>query len=123
MQKFSLDSHGKLTKRVKLNGAALLTTSYARDVLGRIVSVVDPKLNVWSYTYDGLGRRVAVNDPDLGAWAYTYDAASRLIYQVDAKAQATALTYDELGRVTGKYVYGKDSAGATIAVTVHIIGI
>ena len=117
MQKFSLDSHGKLTKRVKLNGAALLTTSYARDVLGRIVSVVDPKLNVWSYTYDGLGRRVAVNDPDLGAWAYTYDAASRLIYQVDAKAQATALTYDELGRVTGKYVYGKDSAGATVQET------
>jgi RHS repeat-associated protein len=117
VQKYALDSGGKLTKRIKLNGAVPLTTEYRRDVLGRIVSVIDPKLNAWSYSYDGLGRRTAVSDPDLGAWTYTYDAASRLIYQVDAKAQATALTYDELGRVTGKYVYGKDGAGATVQET------
>ena len=85
VQKFTLDAHGKLTKRVKLNGATALTTSYTRDVLGRIIGVVDPKLNTWAYSYDGLGRRIAVNDPDLGSWTYAYDAASKLVSRQDAK--------------------------------------
>ena len=106
VQIITLDVNGKVVKRVKLKGASPITTTYARDVLGRIVGVVDPALNAWSYSYDGLGRRVKVSDPDLGAWAYNYDAASRLISQTDAKGQATLLAYDELGRVSSKTVTG-----------------
>ena len=90
-----------------------LTTSYARDVLGRIVGVVDPKLNTWAYSYDGLGRRIAVADPDLGSWTYAYDAASKLVSQQDAKGQITNLTYDALGRVTAKTVSGSGLAVET----------
>jgi YD repeat-containing protein len=78
---------------------APVLTEYRRDVggffktalLGRIVSVIDPALNMWSYTYDGLSRRTSVSDPDLGNWSYQYDAASRLT----ARLNRTGFTGDQ----------------------------
>ena len=106
-QSFGLDAAGKLTRRIKYkSGDAPLVTEYRRDLLGRIVTVVDPRLNQWDYSYDWLGRRTAVHDPDLGNWSYVYDAASRLTSQTDARMIVTALTYDELSRVKSKTVSG-----------------
>jgi YD repeat-containing protein len=89
-------------------------------VLGRIVRVVDPKLNVFSYSYDGLGRRVGVSDPDLGVWAYSLDeqraghynrckltAAARSVAERSVGGAAVLLVYaqrqndyDTVGRLT-----------------------
>ena len=43
--KFTTDAMGEMTKRVKLKGATPIAMQYARDVLGRIVGVIDPQLN------------------------------------------------------------------------------
>jgi YD repeat-containing protein len=104
IQKYSLDADAKLVKRVKMKAATPLLTEYRRDLLGRIVSVIDPQLNSWAYAYDALGRRTSVSDPDLGNWSYTYDAAGRLVTQTDAKLAVTSLTYDALSRVKTKTV-------------------
>jgi RHS repeat-associated protein len=113
IQKYVMDADAKLTKRVKMKGTTALLTEYRRDLLGRIVTVIDPLLNQWAYAYDQLSRRTAVADPDLGAWSYVYDAAGRLTSQTDAKSQVTALTYDALSRVTVKAVTGAGLATET----------
>ncbi len=105
-QLYSLDARGKLVKRIKMKGSTPVLTEYRRDALGRIVTVVDPALNIWSYVYDGLSRRTNVSDPDLGNWQYAYDAASRLTAQTDAKGQTTNLIYDVMSRVKTKTVSG-----------------
>ncbi len=102
--KQAFNANGQLTKRIKLEGATERTTEYRRDLLGRVVTVIDPALNTWGYSFDMLGRRTQVKDPDLGTWNYTYDAASRLVTQTDAKAQLTSLTYDAMSRVLTKTV-------------------
>ncbi len=109
-QLYSLDSNGKLTKRIKMKGTTTVFSEYRRDVLGRIVTVVDPALNTWTYVYDGLGRRIDVVDPDLGHWSYVYNADSTLYSQTDARGISTYLGYDALGRVMGKSVYNPATA-------------
>jgi YD repeat-containing protein len=106
LQKLSLDAQGKLVSRVKMKGATPLLTEYRRDLLGRITTVIDPRLAQWSYGFDLAGRRISVADPDLGIWSYIYDAAGRLVSQTDAKGQVSTLTYDPLSRVLTKTVTG-----------------
>lgn len=106
-----VDSHGLLSKRVKVRNMGssptqYVVTEYDHDALGRVVRIHDPLGNQWAYNYDGLGRRTSVSDPDLGNWNYIYDNASRLIAQIDAKGQRTAFSYDALSRVTSKLVHG-----------------
>jgi RHS repeat-associated protein len=105
VQKFVSDANGKLTKRIKMKGTIAITTQYARDVLGRIIGIMDPLLNKWVNTYDGLGRRIDVIDPDLGHWSYVYNANGTLNSQTDARGIITYLGYDAMARVTGKSVY------------------
>ena len=42
-----IDVSAKLTKRMKMKGATPLTTSYNRDLLSRIKTVLDPQGNKW----------------------------------------------------------------------------
>jgi RHS repeat-associated protein len=113
IQKYTMDADAKLVMRVKMKGGAALLTEYRRDLLGRIVTVIDPLLNQWTYAYDQLSRRISVSDPDLGNWSYVYDAGGRLTSQTDAKAQVTTLTYDALSRVKTKTVTGAGLATET----------
>ena len=117
VQTFTLDPNAKLTKRTKMKGATPLTTSYNRDLLSRIKTVLDPLGNQWTYGYDGLSRRMSVADPDLGSWSYIYDAGSRLTSQTDARGVVTTLGYDSLSRVTVKTVSGAGIATETTSNT------
>ena len=113
---WSLDAAGKVVKRERKRtnaGDPIATTQYGRDILGRIIRVVDPNGNDWAYVLDGLGRRTAVSDPDLGDWSYVYDAAGRLLTQTDAKGQTSSMSYDAMGRALAKTVTGSGIATET----------
>ena len=83
--------HGKLIGRGKYNDATRLDAVFARDALGQISTVTDPKQIRWAYAYDGLSHRTVSNDPDLGSWSYPYHAAGRLASQPDAAGQLTQI--------------------------------
>jgi RHS repeat-associated protein len=107
------DANGQIIRRTKVYEAtgaatdtALHDTLYDRDLFGRVISITDPRVNVWRYTYDLAGRRTKVEDPDLGRWIYTYDANSNLLTQTDARGVVTTLGYDVMNRVTSKTVSG-----------------
>jgi RHS repeat-associated protein len=116
VQRQWFDADGQVTKRIKLEGTNERVTEYKRDVLGRIIKVIDPALNTWTYTYDWLGRRTQVIDPDLGTWTYVYDISSNLVQQTDAKVQVTTLSYDQMGRVLTKTVTPPASITGTRAI-------
>jgi len=80
-------------------GTAEITTAYAYDVAGNLVSVTDPNGNITSYAHDDLGRMVSQASPVTGTTTYSYDAAGNLNSTTDANNAATTRTYDSLGRV------------------------
>ena len=101
------------------------STSYNRDALRRITSVIDARNkftvntydpvtgllasitnrngNVTSYQYDANGNLNAMDGPAPGpadtTW-FTYDAAGRLFSKTDSLSHTTTYTYDQLDHVT-----------------------
>jgi YD repeat-containing protein len=61
--------------------------------------ITDNAGNTIIITCDMLGRMVSCLDPDRGAWSYSYDNKGNVISQTDARARATLLQYDVLDRV------------------------
>ena len=53
------------------------TTTYAYDLLARLLTVTDANSNVTTIEYDKLGRKLSQADPDLGLsthkWVHAYD--------------------------------------------------
>ena len=73
---------GKTLKSVRYNSAGLtnaITTQYAYDGLGRLVSVTDADGNVTESEYDMGDRRVRVVHPASGETRFTYDALGNVL--------------------------------------------
>jgi len=95
---------GKLKKLTypKLNDGSLLTTEYAYNAIGRLVSVTNKKnsmvLSEYSYTYDANGNIITVQE-DSTVKTYVYDKLNRLIeIQPEAgNSTNTIYTYDLRG--------------------------
>jgi len=87
-----------------------LTTTYAYNAAGDLLTVTDHYGNQIRMDYDTLGRKIQLDDPDLGVWTYSYDANGNLINQSDYKSQDITFAYDELNRVTSKTYSGADPA-------------
>jgi RHS repeat-associated protein len=102
-----------------------VTTSKAKDLLGRTVTESGPATMSYTYNarndvvqidditsgspnvnnrtinvYDDLSRKLSSTDPDQGKWNYGYDNASRLTSRTDGKGQTISYIYDSSDRKT-----------------------
>ena len=97
---------GKTLKSVRYNSAGVtnaITTQYAYDGLGRLVSVTDAEGNVTSSVYDMGDRRVSVTHPASGETRFTYDALGNVLTRQTANLRDSAL-FIEYGYDRGRLV-------------------
>ncbi|MDP2185075.1 MAG: Ig-like domain-containing protein, partial [Xanthomonadales bacterium] len=81
-----------------------LSTTYAYDAIGNLVSVSRDagRGEILTYmAYDALGRKIAQHDPDAGDWIYEYNALGEQIAQRDTFEDRTTIAQwrDARGRV------------------------
>ncbi len=76
------------------------TTTYAYDVLNRMISQTDDLGYITSYTYDAVGNRISLTDPNGNITSYTYDALNRLLTIAYPLGISEARTYNQKNRVS-----------------------
>ena len=100
---YEYDHAGRLKSRYDyisdLATGIYVTTSYAYDGLGNLLSVTDPRGNETSYTYDKLGRVLTQKDAENGTVSYEYDAFGNAVKVTDARGNKTYNYYDQAGRL------------------------
>jgi RHS repeat-associated protein len=82
--------------------AAVVSTLYGYDELGRQVSQTDAQDRVTRYEYDELGRRTARVLPDGAREIYAYDDAGRLESRTDFNDETVEHVYDEHDRLVAR---------------------
>lgn len=120
---WSYDADGYRTGFTDATGT---TTSYSRDAVGRVKSVLNPRLGEARFMHDAAGRLTAATAGELvQEWAYRdgFLAEHTRIDRADpdAAADITLIGRDEEGRITGLTRagavtrYGYDGAGQLVA--------
>ena len=94
--------------------SSTLTTTYAYDLVGNLLSTTDALGHVTSQTYDPQNNILSSSDGDGHTTTYTYDLDGRRLTLTDPDANTTTWTYDGLGRVT--------SQSTTVALDVNAQG-
>ena len=114
---YSYDADGN---RVSMTDGTGLTT-YVRDELGRMTSVVSPGPSSVGYRYDRDANRTKVIYPDATVVTYTYNKADQLASLADWAARSVGYTYTADGQMqTATYpdasvaTYGYDNAGRLV---------
>jgi RHS repeat-associated protein len=92
-----MDGRGLVEVEERL-GARRLVTRYARDVAGRVTSVVDADGHEATYVHDGLGRVIESSHPDAGRTVFVLDDAGNLVERHDARGARVVARYDGAGR-------------------------
>ena len=95
---FEYNANGEIVEMQDWNGV----TSFALDVLDRIISVNDHNGKVTGYTYDEAGNKKTMAYPDNSTVTYTYDLLNRLVNVKDAENQNTVYNYDAASRLTSQ---------------------
>lgn len=123
-----VNGSGKTVQSIQYKGPAgssALTTTFAYDGIGRLVSVTDTEGNVTESTYDYGDRRTKVVHPASGETSYTYDRLGNVltVQTANLKEHGASISYQyELGRLTGihypehpendvSYRYGDENDG------------
>lgn len=104
-----------------VNADTNVTTSYAYDLVGNILSEMDPEENStvyrydlldrliykrtaenqeWTYEYDPMGNVTQVVNPRLYPTNFIYDKVYRLYQIVDAQGNVTTFAYDDDGNLS-----------------------
>jgi outer membrane autotransporter protein len=103
---------------------AASTTSYAYDVLDRIISTTDGLGHAWTTTFDLRNRKLTETNPLNQVTGFTYDLAGNLLTTTLPDGRVTANTYDTVNRmVTTKdpknqiMSYGYDAMGRITTLT------
>lgn len=76
------------------------TTSYAYDGDGNVTSVTNPKGKTTSYGYDGLDELTSLTRPDGSTQATSYDVDGNVTAQTSAGGHTTSYMYDPFDEVT-----------------------
>ncbi|MFE0452959.1 RHS repeat-associated core domain-containing protein [Streptomyces sp. NPDC058914] len=98
-----------------LTEAGAISTTYAYDLRGDMVTSTDDVGHTRTWKYDALGRVTDTTDPDTGATHTDYDAFGRVSQATDARGQTVSYTYERLNRVEQVKVTPKGSTTATLA--------
>ncbi|GGR60218.1 RHS repeat-associated core domain-containing protein [Streptomyces aurantiogriseus] len=116
------DALGRTTRQdtfsdTSLTEAGAISTTYAYDLRGDMVTSTDDVGNTRTWKYDALGRVTDTTDPDAGATHTEYDAFGRVLSATDPRGQTVSYTYERLNRVEQVKVTPKGSTTATVAQT------
>jgi YD repeat-containing protein len=97
------DGQGRLQAISFATNAGDVTTSFAYDGMGNIVTIVDPAGNERRQAYDGLGRMIALDDPNAGRREFVFDDVGRLVKKIKPDGYAVAYRYEPTtGRMLAK---------------------
>ncbi|MGW1268551.1 ricin-type beta-trefoil lectin domain protein [Streptomyces sp. NPDC002491] len=112
------DALGRTTRQDTFSDTALteagaITTTYAYDLRGDMVTSTDDVGNTRTWKYDALGRVTDTTDPDTGASHTDYDAYGRVDKATDARGHTVSYAYERLNRVEQVRVTPKGSTTAT----------
>ncbi len=83
-----------------LTEAGAISTRYAYDLRGDMVTSTDEVGHTRTWTYDALGRVIGTTDPDAGETSTDYDAAGRVASATDALDGTLAYSYERYLRVS-----------------------
>jgi RHS repeat-associated protein len=76
------------------------SVTFTRDASGRIVTIADPKGNLYRYEYDTSGDLIRFIDPTLAVSTYSYDSRHNLLEVLDPRGnRAVRSEYDDDGRL------------------------
>ncbi|WP_338683447.1 RHS repeat-associated core domain-containing protein [Streptomyces acidiscabies] len=98
----------------QLSEAGAVSTTYAYDLRGDMVTSTDDAGHTRTWTYDALGRVTDTTDPDTGATHTDYDAYGRVSSATDARGQKVSYTYERLNRVSEIKVTPKGASASTL---------
>ena len=97
----TLGDYNTLHEPQTYTGADGQTWQYAYNAAGQITSVTDPLKKTTTYKRDTLGRLTSiVNANNVTALTLTYDAADRISTRTDSEGYTLTYTYDNIDRVT-----------------------
>ncbi len=89
-----------LTETVGAGTADAATTAYTYDDGGNVLTITDPRGEVWTSTYDNRNRRLTAKDPLNDTTTWTYDAEGNALTVTRPDAGVTTSIYDARNRVT-----------------------
>ncbi|MFW6313456.1 MAG: RHS repeat domain-containing protein, partial [Spirochaetota bacterium] len=84
------DARGNIVRIDQQSEDGPVTTRYAYNAIGEMLSVTDHEGNTTEIAYDMLGRRRAMENPDRGLVEYFYDAAGNLTEMLDPMLRGMA---------------------------------
>jgi len=93
--KFRYNSRGQLVEMQDWTG----TTSFTRDMAGRLTKVKVPDGRETGYEYDAMGRRTGIVYPDGSRAAFAFDKNDRLKKITDAAMRQVSYSYDSVGNL------------------------
>lgn len=76
------------------------TTTYTYDILGRLLTIIDPRNHVTTNIYNTLSQLEEATEPDRGTTRFEYDNNGNLIKRTDEKGTIVTYEYDGLNRLT-----------------------
>ena len=82
--------------------AAAVTTTYAHDASGLLLTATAGTTRVAAFAYDAAGNRTSHTSPNSGATSFTFTALGELRTRRDALSNTTTWTRDLLGRRTSR---------------------
>ena len=82
--------------------AAAVTTTYAYDASGLLLTATAGTTRVAAFAYDAAGNRTSHTSPNSGATSFTFTALGELRTRRDALSNTTTWTRDLLGRRTSR---------------------
>ncbi|MCU6433692.1 Ig-like domain-containing protein [Undibacterium sp. Jales W-56] len=81
--------------------------NFGYDPFGNLISTIDPNGNLITVTYDALGRKTDLRDPDLGWTHYDVDPVGRTWKQTSPNQRAlgkfTRIEFDAIDRMTARH--------------------
>ncbi|MEU8406559.1 RHS repeat-associated core domain-containing protein [Micromonospora sp. NPDC048842] len=86
-----------------ITGGTATVSKYGYDEHGNQSTLTDASNNVWTSTYNLLGQVVSKVDPDAGTSSMSYDANGNLEQSTDGRGKTLSFTYDSLDRKTGEF--------------------
>jgi RHS repeat-associated protein len=120
----SMNPRGDIVEIDEIFGGKTLTTKFAYDDFGHVLSKTDPLGNLTEATYDAAGSPLTMTEPDKGTWTFTYDDHENLTSVSDrTHRQIATLTYNSYGELTqkttpdGDVIYTYDNSGLLASVT------
>jgi RHS repeat-associated protein len=109
---FDVDKSAGLTRAQDRNGNVITfgpggissstgrSVTFTRDASGRIVTITDPKGNLYRYEYDAGGDLIRFLEPTLAVTTFSYDSRHNLLEVLDPRGnRAVRSEYDDDGRL------------------------